>query len=516
MRVLNTEQMKIVEQRASDNGMGFLRLMENAGSACTRIIKSKYLKSDIDIHRITIVCGNGKNGGDGFVIARKLCELNCQVNVVLANGQPRDNESIEMYKKINDLQVNIIRYGLEDNSALEAINKAGIIIDAVFGTGFYGCPNEELSVLFKMINSVNAFKVAIDIPSGVTCNTGEVFGECIKADITIAVSALKPAHIFLPGVQFCGEIITADIGIPELYYKEIGEERIYSLNEDEIKQSFIPISPFANKGNFGRVLSVCGSKKMQGAAVLAAKGAVLSGAGLVTAAFPDCAYNAIGSKLTEPLLLPLNSNEEGTISASAISKIFETAKKADAILIGCGIGLNRDTREIVKEVIMNTSCPIVIDADGINAICHDKDLLKKSKNTIVLTPHLGEMSRLTNINIDRILEKRIDIARCFANEFGIILVLKGANTVIAEPDTTDVYINTTGNSGMATGGSGDLLAGIIASFIAQGMTVGNAAKAAVYIHGLTGDITAKRLSKRGLTPTACIEDLPSVMSRFEN
>ena len=515
MRVLINDQMKIVEQRAAEKGLEFIRLMENAGSACTRITKEQIPNNVKSSQRITIVSGSGKNGGDGFVIARKLCEAGYTVNIILADGFPKDKDSIEMFEKLKSLSIKIIQYDFDKLNAVEMIMNSEIIVDSVFGTGFKGIPNDEISFLFGLINSCSAKVFSVDIPSGVICNTGEIPGENVNADVTIAISSLKPAHVLVPGSISCGKLIVADIGIPESCYDGIDEGVFYTYCESEVKLKIPAISPIAHKGTFGHILSICGSKNMQGAAVIAAKGATYSGAGLVTAAFPDCAYPAIGSKLTEQLLLPLNSNELGTISISALPKILEAAQKADVVLIGCGIGVNSDTIEILREVVSTVTCPVVIDADGINALSTDINMLKKANNSVIITPHPGEMAKLNGLSISQIQSQRITIAKDCANELGVTVVLKGANTVVAEPFKDSVYVNSTGNPGMATGGSGDLLAGIISSFIAQGIKEGEAAKAGVFIHGDVGDFTAKRLSKRGLTPSACLEDLPFIMAKFE-
>ncbi|MEI6750155.1 MAG: NAD(P)H-hydrate epimerase, partial [Bacteroidota bacterium] len=278
--------MKTVEQNAADCGIQFISLMENAGSACARIIKEQISTDNCTTQNICVVSGNGKNGGDGFVVARKLYEAGYSVNVILACGLPRDKESIEMFSKIKTLPINIIRYIFDKTNVEELIMNSEIIVDSVFGTGFNGCPNNELSILFNVINSSHGKVFSIDIPSGIICNTGEILGDKIKATVTIAISSLKPAHILVPGSIYCGELIVADIGISESSFKEIGDGVFYTYNENEVKQKFPVISPFSHKGNFGNVLCVCGSKNMQGAAVLSAKGATYSGAGLVTVAFP--------------------------------------------------------------------------------------------------------------------------------------------------------------------------------------------------------------------------------------
>lgn len=515
LRILSDRQMKAVEQTAAENGMSFLRLMENAGSACARIIKDKLLDMHAKAENIVVFCGNGKNGGDGYVIARKLYESGYNISIVLVFGQPKDSDSIEMMKMLKGLSIRVYDLGIDTKSAEKLINTADIVIDCVFGTGFYGQADEKSASVFNTINKSNAYIVSVDIPSGLICNSGEKTEHFIEPDLTVAISSLKPVHILMPAAKSCGEVLVADIGISERFYSQLENDFLYTSNDEEVKKMMFPVSLLSNKGNFGHVLSICGSRNMPGAAVIAAKGAVHSGAGLVTAAFPDCAYAAISSKLTEPLLLPLESNREGTLSSLAKSQILRALKKATAVLIGCGLGNNEDTVFLVEEIIKNAQCPVVLDADALNAICDNPDILKSANCPLVLTPHPGEMARLTKLSIPDIQKNRIKTATDFSHRYGVVLVLKGANTVVAQPNSNSVYINPTGNPGLATGGSGDLLSGILVSFLAQGMPLGEASEAAVYIHGLTADLAVKRLSYRGLTPTACIKVLPSVLSRFE-
>lgn len=513
LRILSDLQMKAVEQTAAENGMSFLRLMENAGSACAKIIKDKLLDVPLKSKNITILCGNGKNGGDGFVIARKLYESGYSVSIILVFGQPKDADSIEMMKMLKSLSVHI--YDVDVKSTAKLIDSAEVVVDCIFGTGFYGQASEKVALVFDMINQRSAGVVSIDLPSGSICNSGDKTEHFVKPNLTIAISSLKPVHVLMPAAKSCGDVVVADIGISERFYSEWASDYLYTLNDEEVKKMLLPVNLLANKGDFGHILSICGSKNMPGAAVIAANGAVFSGAGLVTAAFPECAYAAISSKLTEPLLLPLESNREGTLSELAINRLLKASKKATAILIGCGLGNNKDTKIIVEQIIKTARCPIVLDADGLNAISDNLDLLKNASCPLVLTPHPGEMSRLTGLSISDVQKNRIKTAQDFAQEYGVVLVLKGANTVVAQQDNYQTYINPTGNPGLATGGSGDLLSGILVSFLAQGMTAGEASKAAVYIHGLTADTAVIDLSYRGLTPTACIKMLPSVISRFE-
>ena len=393
MRILSDLQMKTVEQKAADNGMSFLRLMENAGSACARIIKDKFLADQLKTNKITIFCGSGKNGGDGFVIARKLYESGYNINIALIFGQPKDSDSIEMMKKLKGLPLHVHDLAVDIKVAEKLVDSADIVVDCIFGTGFYGQADARCALVFDTINQSSTDVVSIDIPSGLLCNSGDKTEHFVKPDLTIAISSLKPVHVLSPAGKSCGEVVVADIGISERFYSDLANDYLYTLTDEEVQGMLVPINLLANKGDYGHVLSVCGSRNMPGAAVLAANGAVFSGAGLVTAAFPDCAYAAISSKLTEPLLLPLESNREGTLSAIAKTKILKALKNASAVLIGCGLGNNKDTKIIVENIIKKSQCPIVLDADGINAICSNLEILRNANCPLILTPHPGEMAR---------------------------------------------------------------------------------------------------------------------------
>ncbi|HZJ78691.1 MAG TPA: NAD(P)H-hydrate dehydratase [Clostridia bacterium] len=515
MRIITAEQMKMVERRAFQNGFEYNRMMENAGATCAKIIRDDIIENYCKGEIVSVVCGKGKNGGDGFVIARKLCEYGCNVNVIMAMGNPAALESIEMLNRLKVLNIHLYDYRYEKVNVHNVLNKSHIIVDAIFGFGFIGKIEGELKELISVMNLSNGHKVAVDIPSGITCDSSEVNSDCFKADMTIAISALKKAHVFLPASLCCGKVKIAKIGIDEKCYDAIENKGIFTLDETEIKQKFIERDPLSHKGSYGHLLNICGSVNYQGAAVLAAKGAVNSGAGLVTAAFPDKAYPAIAAKLTEPILMPLKTNNEGMINVLALPELRKAMKKVTALLIGCGLGLSQDTREIVKNVLQYADCPIILDADGINAVSKNIDILKAAGVPMILTPHPGEMSALTGLTVDNIQNDRVKTAKLFANRSGAVIVLKGANTVVAAPDSDFVYVNTTGNPGMACGGSGDLLAGIIASFTAQGMPVFDAAVSAVYIHGAVGDYVANEYSQRGLTPSLCCELLPLLLSKFE-
>ncbi len=516
MKVLTTLQMRMAEAAANANGTSYLRLMENAGAACARAIREQYGITAEKPKKVTVVCGRGNNGGDGYVIARKLSEIGCRVSIILAGGTPHTEHAKEMFARVEQMPVNMITFDTNKNSALDALLNADIIVEAVFGIGLERDVTDVYAELFRYINSSSAKKVSIDVPGGLNADTGEIMGEAVKADFTVAVCAAKPCHVLLPGSKYCGKTKVVSIGITDEEQGVSGEPYFHSIDIKGVKKVFPERNPISNKGDYGHVLSICGSKCMTGAAVLAATGAVRGGAGLVTAAFPECAYPAVSSKLTSPLFLPLEYTDEGLISASSADAINNAMSKANTIVIGCGLGVSKDTATVLAEVIRNAEVPIVIDADGINIISRNINVLKAAKVPIILTPHPGEMSRLSGMSVKQIQSDRIQTAVDFANEYNVTVVLKGANTVVATHGRKTAFVNTTGNAGMSKGGSGDLLAGLIGAFLAQSAKPVDAAIMGVYLHGLAGDIAAEKYSMTAMTPMDVADCLPFALSKIES
>ncbi len=514
MRILKCEEMKLVEQYSTKFGMTYQRMMENAGAACARNIRTVLEKNKNNGKKIIVVCGKGNNGGDGFVIARKFFENGYNVCVLLAMGYPTSAEATYMYKYLLDLSIPTIWYDADKSKAIQTVRNADIIVDAVFGFSFYGNLNDDIRMLLTEMSNAKGIKFAVDIPSGVYCDSGCCAKGCFSADYTVAVSALKPAHILKPGCECCGEIIVANIGLPDESYSMLSES-LYTCDRDDIKALFPERPSVSNKGDFGHVLCICGSKKMPGAAVLCAKAALRSGAGLVTVAFPESAYIPVSSMLTEALLMPLEETEEGTLSRNAVNTLEKNIFKFNAVVIGCGMCVNEDTAEIVRWVINNTDVPVIIDADGINSIATDINILHGTNKKLIITPHPKEMSRLTAEDVSVILTDTAAYAKAFSEKHGVVTVLKTANTVVACSDYDAVYINATGNNGLSKGGSGDALAGLMGGFAAQFSDYRKAAIAAVYVHGMTADAVAEKYSARGMLTTDLIDELRNTLSCFE-
>ncbi len=503
MKIYTSAQMKQIEAAANEKGYAYIDMMHKAGVSCAEIIEKEYLTLN---EKVAVICGKGKNGGDGFVAAEHLNSRGYSVSVVLACGMPVADDAVTMFNRMNGVLVSDWLTSREKAETI--IRNADVIVDSVFGFGFKGEPDESTAELFAAVNASDAKKVAVDLPSGAECDTGRVNGECIKADLTLAVSCRKPAHVLKPAVSYCGKVRAIDIGLDE----SVVNEEFFVVSKKD-KPVFTKRDPLSNKGDYGRLLSVCGSKKYPGAAYFAASGAVRIGTGLVTCAFPDSAYAAIASKLNEPIMMPLPCCEDGFLARGALDALVPAAKKSDCVLFGCGLGQTLGTASVAEELLGQTECPVVIDADGINLIAANINMLETVRGRAIITPHPGEMARLFNLSVEQVQANRTVLAKAVAKQFGIIVVLKGANTIVSDGER--VYVNRTGNAGMARGGCGDLLAGMIAGLVAQGYSLMHASIMGVYIHGAVGDLAAAKLSETGMTPTDMIKLLPLLLSDYE-
>lgn len=510
MRILSASEIKAVECAADKNGISFLRLMENAGAACAKVIRSKFDRTDK--RTVVVLCGKGKNGGDGFVAARKLYENGYKVQVFLVMGAPAAENAKEMYSRLTDSGIPIVAYDSNSETQRKQLQNADILVDAVFGTGFSGVLPDSIQDLAAFLDTVNGYMVSIDLPSGLSADSGEFLCRPIKADLTVSVMALKKALVTPPAKDFAGEIQVVSIGIPEQLYKPY--EKAFAFTDDDVSALFPTRKSDANKGDFGKALVVAGSYEMPGAALLSCSACVESGAGLVRLAFPETAYAAVTAAVPEKVLCPLPSNRFGRISMQGEAKLLEALSRSTACLIGCGLGLDYDTEALVKSVLHNAKIPLILDADGINAVADDIDILREASAPVILTPHPGEAARLLGCTPQDVQANRMDACRELCEKTGAVVALKGAGTVISA-NGKQFSVNLTGNAGMATAGCGDMLAGMLLGFLCIGLSPLEAAVAAVHIHGLCGDAVARTTAKCAVTPTKMLKALPKVLSKFE-
>ena len=500
-------QIADIEDASERLGVSKIELMENAGRAAFEVIMQRY---NSDINSVLVVCGSGNNGGDGLVLARLLGEMDIDVTVLLANDEVKSESAKLMLSKLGNIRA--VNYSDVVSELSELIKRADLVVDAIYGTGFHGEIDSHLTPLTECIASAYRKTVALDLPSGVECDSGRAAEKCVKATLTISFIAMKKCHVVYPSAEYCGETVVADIGVPDAAFPECN---MYAVEDEDVSCLIGAARPaVCNKYDFGRALLVCGSYGMVGAAKIAASAAIRCGAGLVSVCTPRSVYPIVASGLSEAVFHPMEETQSGRLSKLCESELLFYTEKSDCTLIGCGMGCDADTRALVDSMVSMSNVPFVIDADGINCIAANINILRKRKVPTVLTPHMGEMSRLCGMACAEIAADPISVGRSFSSEYGVILVLKGPHTMIFAPDGM-VYVNMSGNSGMATAGSGDMLAGMIAAFIAQGFDAATSAFVAVHIHGVAGDIAAKRFSERAMTPTDMIGCLCDVFLDYE-
>lgn len=481
MKVLTVPQIRSAEENAVINGVfSYSQMMENAGNTAASVISKKY---DIKGKRAAVVCGVGNNGGDGFVIANALSRMGVFVTVITPLGQPKTQTAKEKFNFLPSITV-----------TEELSGEYDFIIDALFGIGLDRTVAGMALMSVEWMNMTSGIKIAVDIPSGITPE-GNVAGKAFMADLTVTFIALKSCLLVPPACDYCGEIIVDDIGVSTAEYKYL------TVEAPKFKKS----AKNSHKGTFGTALLVAGSYGMCGAEILAAKAAQKSGVGIVKAAVVDKNYTAFTASVPEAVTLPFLTDKDGGFSLTK-----EDAQRcllgSDALLIGPGMGQSFSAKHTVVNFLKTAEIPVVLDADGINAISFDINILRGIKAPVIITPHPGEMARLIGVSVKEIQSKRIEYALDFAVKYGVVTLLKGANTVIASPDGR-VFINTTGNYGMATAGSGDVLAGIIVALLARGYSPISAAKTAVYLHGVAGDNAAMKIGKISLTSGDIITEL---------
>lgn len=483
--------------------------MERAGNAAADWLLSQCAAAQ---KRTLILCGNGNNGGDGFVIARVLAQAGGKVEVLLVKGEPKTPDARIMYERAKCEPI-VFHAAPSAQGTKELCAAADLIIDAVYGIGFHGETDEASARAFAAANASDAYRVAIDLPGGTECDTARASSVCFSADETLTFFTAKPVHWHMPSEAFCGRVTVLSLDIPEeLLQRQPAQAEI---PDEAWAKRVLPHRPSdSNKGSFGKALCVCGSYGMVGAALLAASAALRCGTGLVRLALPRSIYPCAASALWEAVFLPLPESEEGRLAPQSIPLLLDAVKSASACLLGCGMGTTPEAVDAVLTLLRETRIPTVLDADGINAVAAHKDILKTVRAPLILTPHPGEMARLTGMTIAQVQASRVAVAAQFAVEYGVVLILKGHHTVIAAPDGR-IWVNPTGNAGMARGGSGDLLAGMITAFAAQGMDAADAAVLGVWLHGAAGNRCAERRSQTAMQPHELLEELPELFLNLE-
>lgn len=508
MSKASAEDMRRIEQLAVERGSSYARLMEKAGESCAAWLREQ---PDWLGGSVAVVCGRGNNGGDGLVIARHLWQY-AAVTVVLAQGEPTAQPAQEQYQRLLSLseslgeRLTVLDWSREPYLCSAAVRQASVVVDCLYGIGFHGELPAIVRPLLEQMNTAAGYKVAVDMPSGLPTDGGQPDTDAFRADYTLTFTAEKEGQ----DSPVCGQVTVLDIGIPATLVERVLGQR--TITRSLVAGCIRPRPADSHKGTFGRLLTVCGSYGMAGAALLCARGALRSGAGLVTAAVPRSVYPLLAAAVPEAVFLPLPETEAGQFAEEAQEPLRSAVAGATAVVCGCGIGPEQTA--LVEWLCRYSTRPVILDADGINAITPHILTEEAVSAPLILTPHPGEMARLLDIPVAQLQQHRHEIARRFADDYGVTLVLKGYHTLVTAPGRP-LLQNETGNPGMATGGSGDVLAGIIGSLAAQGMDPYYAAACGVYLHGAAGDRAAARLSQHSMLPGDLIEELGDLFLQFE-
>lgn len=502
--ITSVSQMHAAEEQSENTGVTRVDLMRNAAQSIFGFL-SEYLGS-VRGKSFALLCGPGNNGGDGMELAALLAESGADPLVLLTETAP-STETARACMSRHSINIPTALCGNNPDAAKAALSSADVILDCVYGTGFHGELPKIAAMFFSFVNTrCDCLKISVDIPSGINGDSGRVSENFFRPDITLALGAMKTGLVNYPACDCCGTVRVLDIGLTEQCWQKVD-----GVLSDESVLSFLPPRPrSANKGVFGKVLNVAGSGNYIGAALLSSKAALRAGAGLVTLASVKRVVNAAAVNIPECVFLTLPQDSSGFIDRSAAQLLSEPANESSAISIGCGIGNTDDSREIVRRVLKSGKCPVIIDADGINCVCGNINVLKDNDRPIILTPHPGEFARLISSSPAVVQSNRLYLALDFAIDTGTVVVLKGYYTVIASPDGR-AYVNTTGSNALAKAGSGDVLTGIIASLCAQGVKPFEAAALGVYLHGLCADYLTKSVSPFSVLASDVIDALGKIL-----
>ena len=513
MKIVTAEEMREIDRITIEKfGIPGSVLMERAGLSVAQRIRELFEKK-----KIIVLAGGGNNGGDGIAAARNLHNWGWNVRVLLMLREDKlSPDCLAQYRMAKQSGV-AVEFR---NDITEKDLHGAVVVDALLGTGINKAVTSPMADVIRFLNASGVKVVSVDIPSGMSSDTGQIMGEAVRADVTVTFGLPKIGHILYPGADHAGRLFTEDIGFPgevlsaDSLSAELLEEKAISLLIPERRR-------YSHKGDYGHILIVAGSRGKTGAAVMAAYACLRSGAGLVTLGVPETVADIVQARVTEEMVLPLPDTGEGVLSAKALATVREFLdQKADVLAIGPGLTAGKDIADIVRGLLETVTVPMVLDADAVNVLAGKRDLLEKVKAPVVLTPHAGEMARLLKspARTSRkegeehalrrsIEENRVFISRSFAQETGVYLVLKGAPTLIADPEGK-IFINTTGNPGMATAGAGDVLTGMLSACLGQGLNPLDAACAAVYMHGLAGDKAADARGMHSLIASDIIEMIP--------
>jgi len=511
--LVTASESRQLDQLAEQAGVPSIVLMENAALRLAEVVQQHF---ELDPpKRIVVVCGKGNNGGDGLALARHLHNIGFSVQAfLLADPNELKGDAAINFRAATQLGVPVQPLPSPEDLChlIEPLRRADLVVDALLGTGIVGEVRGISADAIPLLNEHACRILSVDVPSGINSDTGEVCGVAVRADATVTLGAIKLGLMLFPAADYVGDLFVGSLGVPETLFASLNIRRFVTTHE-LVAQALAPRPPIAHEGNYGRVLVVGGAPGMTGAALVAGKAALRSGAGLVQVALPKSLNLAAEAAALEVMSFPLPETDAGTIAPEALSALTPRLDWADVIAVGCGISRHERTQTFVRQLVAQVDKPMLIDADGLIALAGHTDLLRKRQALTVLTPHPGEMAALLKTTTEEVQRDRVGIALHATETFHAIVVLKGARTIVAAPDGA-LFVNPTGNAGMATGGMGDVLTGIVASLLAQRLcrsltvTPVEAVAAAVFLHGLAGDIASWEKGETALVAGDLLEHLP--------
>ncbi len=517
MKLATASEIRELDKLAATKyGISGLVLMEIAGLRVVEAVREQ-CGGHVSGRRILIFAGKGNNGGDALVAARHLINAGAEVKVfLLGKGEEIRGDARANYLILERMGARVYPVlGDKDCQRVDiATLNADLLVDGIYGTGFKGAAMHHVARVIQQINQSGKPVIAIDLPSGLEADSGKVHGPCVRAAVTVTMGLPKPGLYLEPGRSYAGRVVVADISFPAALVE--GQYLKGNLITPGMCRGLLPArQPAAHKGSFGHVLVVGGSASMPGAPLLAGRGALRSGAGLVTAGIPRNCHQLVAGRFPEIMTWPLPDNQAGVLTAGAAGTILSEAARWDVLACGMGLGQHQEGAEMVTALMEGWTKPVVLDADALNLLAPNPFVLANARGPVVITPHPGEMARLMGTTPARVQEDRLNAAREAAGRWQVTVVLKGAGTVVACPDG-QFYVNTTGNPGMATAGSGDVLAGVIAGLMAQGLSPTAAAVLGVFSHGLAGDLAARTVGMRGMVAGDIAELVAQAMVELEN
>jgi hydroxyethylthiazole kinase-like uncharacterized protein yjeF len=508
MILVTAAEMQEMDRRTIESfGIPGRVLMENAGRGAVRFLLRQF--SGLNKKRVGIIAGRGNNGGDGFVIARYLAQSGITVDVYLLARRNRvQGDAAANLGLLDPLHVPVIEIPDEASFSIHqsAMAAADAWVDAILGTGLKSDVKGYFRTVIDFINGLKKPIFAVDIPSGLNSDTGQPCGVSIRAAATATFAYAKTGHMIYPGTDYTGKLEIVDIGIPPFIAADIGPSH-FLLTPELVSSYLLPRPPDAHKGIAGHLLVVAGSPGKTGAASMTSLSALRAGAGLVTLGIATSLNAVSEAQMLEAMTEPLPECEPGILGESAFEALRKLMTGKKCLAIGPGLGQAAETKKLIQRIIETSDIPLVIDADGLNNLVGQVKVLRKAGAEIILTPHPGEMARLLETSVSAVQQDRIKSAREFAARYEVHVVLKGARTVIAHPDG-NVFINPTGNAGMASGGMGDVLTGIIAGFMVQGLSPETAAHAGVYLHGAAADSLSETIGPFGYLAGDVMNALP--------